>query len=112
MGTSHHQCHREDTGSGNWGEVENKVDDNKKRCWGLGGCCLLNSGMKKTDQEIIVSRKHKSGLEIEVLRLYQSGVEMQGMGYYGCMTTKNAVGVWGGAVCYLVMTTKNAHGDA
>ena len=81
MGTSHHQCHREDTGSGNWGEVENKVDDNKKRCWGLGGCCLLNSGMKKTDQEIIVSRKHKSGLEI--------GVKLK---------TR-------------LMTTKNVHGD-
>ena len=51
--------------------------------------------MKKTDQEIIVSRKHKSGLEIEVLRLYASGVEMQGFEHYGCMTTKNAVEIEG-----------------
>ena len=67
--------------------------------------------MKKTDQEIIVSRKHKSGLEIEVLRLYVSGVEMQGFEHYGCMTTKNAVEIWGGVVRILLMTTKNAHGD-
>lgn len=33
--------------------------------------------MKKTDQEIIVSRKHKSGLEIEVLRLYVPGLEIR-----------------------------------
>ena len=52
--------------------------------------------MKKTDQEIIVSRKHKSGLEIEVLRLYQSGLEMQGFEHYGYMTTKNALEIEGG----------------
>ena len=51
--------------------------------------------MKKTDQEIIVSRKHKSGLEIEVLRLYVSGVEMQGFEHDGCMTTKNALEIGG-----------------
>ena len=51
--------------------------------------------MKKTDQEIIVSRKHKSGLEIEVLRLYQFGVEMKGNNHVGCMTTKNALEIGG-----------------
>ena len=88
--------------------------------------------MKKTDQEIIVSRKHKSGLEIEVLRLYGTGLETKGIGKYYCMatktdqeiivsrkhksgleigvklktrlmTTKNAVGVWGGGVVCLIV---------
>ena len=40
--------------------------------------------MTKTDQEIIVSRK------------YESGVEIEGFAHYYCMTTKNAVEIWGG----------------
>ena len=85
--------------------------------------------MKKTDQEIIVSRKHKSGLEtkgigkyycmatktdqeIIVSRKHKSGLEIGVKLKTRLMTTKNAVEVWGGVVCYLVMTTKNAHGDA
>ena len=63
--------------------------------WKLGWFSKMVLIATKTDQEIIISRKHKSGLEIEVLRLYQSGVEMQGFEHYGCMTTKNALEIGG-----------------
>ena len=50
-------------------------------------------------------------METEVLHPYEFGVEIEGMGNYYCMTTKNAVEIWGGNTATKCMATKNVHGD-
>ena len=62
----------------------------------------------KTDQEITVTGKYKIslGVETEVLHPYQSGLEIEVKLVLWLMTTKNAVEIWGGVVCYIMMATK------